>query len=339
MFPGTLCFYMGVTSAPEWSRGLMTAGKPATTPVALVRRCSFPDQQVWQTMLGEVAEFIREHKLRPPVIIIVGDVASASREWSWFDKRPLFGQRILVTRPEHQADELRDPLVELGAEVLLQPAIEITSPGDWLPVDNAILSLRGFDWIVFSSSNGVQCFLDRLRYMGQDARRLGSCRIAAIGPGTADELDAYSLRADLLPKEFRAEALAEALRLKAKGKRFLLIRASRGREVLADELTAAGGIVEQVVVYESRDVTEPDADIRAQLQAGKIHWVTVTSSAIAKSLANMFGDDLRKSKLASISPITSGTLRELGYESAAEAKEYTMPGIVEAIRSWSSRSA
>src|SRR5690606_2082790 len=141
-FPGTLCFYMGVTSAREWSRGLLAAGKARSTPVALVRRCSFPDQQMWQTTLGELGMFVEQTKLRPPVIIVVGDVAAASRSWSWFDKRPLFGQRVLVTRPAHQADDLREPLAELGAEVLLQPAIEIGPTNDWLPVDNAILSLR-----------------------------------------------------------------------------------------------------------------------------------------------------------------------------------------------------
>jgi uroporphyrinogen III methyltransferase/synthase len=330
-FPGTLCFYMGVTSAPEWSRGLMNAGKPATTPVALIRRCSFPDQQVWQTTLGEVAGFIKDHRLRPPIIIIVGEVAGSSREWSWFERRPLFGQRILVTRPEHQADGLREPLTELGADVLIQPAIEIASPGNWQPVDDAIHRLREFDWLVFSSVNGVNKFFIRILQLGYDSRQVAAAKMAAIGPGTAVELQRFSLRADLLPDEFRAEALAESLKANAPGKRFLLLRASRGREVLADELTAAGGIVEQVVVYESRDVTQPKEDVASLMAAGKIDWVTVTSSAIARSLANMFGAELHKTKLASISPITSATLRELGYEPAVEASEYTMAGLVAAI--------
>lgn len=331
-FPGTLCFYMGVTSAREWSRGLLAAGKPATTPVALVRRCSFPDQQVWQTTLGEVATFVEQTKLRPPVIIVVGEVAAASREWSWFDQRPLFGQRVLVTRPAHQADDLRVPLAELGAEVLLQPAIEIGPPRDWQPVDDVISRLPEFDWLVFSSSNGVQYFLERLWAAGKDARVLANAKLAAVGLGTAAELEKHSLRADLIPDQFRAEALAEALKTAAKGKRFLLLRASRGREVLADELTAAGGIVEQVVVYNSNDVVHPQPEILYSLEAGKIDWVTVTSSAITRSLHAMFGEHLKKTKLASISPITSATLRELGYEPAAEASEYTMPGLIAAIR-------
>ena len=148
---------------------------------------------------------------------------------------------------------------------------------------------------------------------------------------TAQRLAEYHLHADLVPGEFRAEALAESLAKEAKGKHFLLARASRGREVLAETLTAAGGIVEQVVVYQSIDVESADAEIAARLQAGRINWITVSSSAIARSLVKLFGDDLRKSKLVSISPITSDTLRELGFEPAAEAREYTMEGIVDAI--------
>ncbi|WP_254513712.1 uroporphyrinogen-III C-methyltransferase [Anatilimnocola floriformis] len=332
-FPGTLCFYMGVTSAREWSRGLLTAGKSPSTPVALVRRCSFPDQQVWQTTLGEVAAFVEQTKLRPPVIIVVGEVAAASRDWSWFDQRPLFGQRIVVTRPAHQAEDLLAPLAELGAEVLLQPAIEIGPPADWSPVDAAISKLNEFHWLVFSSSNGVHYFLQRLWSLGKDLRTLAQAKIAAIGPGTAAELEKHSLRADLLPDEFRAEALADALKGSARDQKFLLLRASRGREVLAEELTAAGGSVEQVVVYESRDVAQPASEIAPLLSAGKLDWVTVTSSAIARSLHAMFGDQLHKTKLASISPITSATLRELGLQPAVEATTYTMPGLVAAVRS------
>jgi uroporphyrinogen III methyltransferase/synthase len=167
--------------------------------------------------------------------------------------------------------------------------------------------------------------------MDRDLRLLGPVKIAAIGPGTAEELAKYHLKPDLVPDEFRAESLAHSLAKTAAGKRFLLVHASRGREVLAAELTKAGGHVEQVVAYESIDVTEPDPDIATQMSAGLIDWTTVTSSAIARSLARLFGDSLKKTKLASISPITSATLRELGFEPSSEAEEYTMPGLVEAI--------
>jgi uroporphyrinogen III methyltransferase / synthase len=323
--------YMGVTTAAHWSSALIAAGKPAATPVAVVRRVSLPDQTRIDTTLGEVANVVQAKKLRPPVVFIVGDVAQRGAAWSWFDKRPLFGQKVLVTRPKHQADDLVRPLAELGANVLLQPAIEIRSAMDHSPLDRALELLDRFSWIVFSSANGVRCFLDRLPAIDRDLRLLGPVKIAAIGPGTAEELAKYHLKPDLVPDEFRAESLAHSLAKTAAGKRFLLVHASRGREVLAAELTKAGGHVEQVVAYESIDVAEPDPDIAAQMSAGLIDWTTVTSSAIARSLARMFGDSLKNTKLASISPITSATLRELGFEPSSEAEEYTMPGLVEAI--------
>ncbi len=330
-FPGTLVFYMGVTTADLWSAELIAAGKPRETPVAVIRRVSFPDQKVWQTTLGNVAPFVAETKLRPPVIFVVGEVASLSPALSWFDKRPLFGKSVLITRPMDQIPSLYEPLANLGAEVLVQPAIEISEPDDWTAVDAALARLHEFDWLVFSSSNGVDAVLRRLSALETDLRALGRIKIAAIGSGTGTQLGRYGLRADHTPDEFRAEALAESLAKEARGKRFLLARASRGREVLAESLTNAGGIVEQVVVYQSRNVEAPDPDIAARLKAGKIDWITVTSSAIARSLAKLFGDNLRRAKLASISPITSSTLRELGFEPAAEATEYTMDGVVAAI--------
>lgn len=245
-------------------------------------------------------------------------------------ERPLLGKRVMVTRPASPPDPLAEQLRELGAEVIMQPAICIGPPADWQPVDDALARLDQFDWLVFSSVNGVRFLLDRLLEVG-NLQRIGSVKLAAIGPGTAEELGRYHFNADLVPEQFRAEALAEALAANAAGKRFLLARASRGREVLAEQLTAAGAVVEQIVVYSSRDVEKPEPEVAAMLAAGRIDWVTVTSSAIARSLAKLFGDQLRRTKLASISPLTSGVIRELGFEPAVEATEYTMSGLVAAI--------
>jgi uroporphyrinogen III methyltransferase / synthase len=269
--------------------------------------------------------------VRPPAVIIVGPVVSLAPEVSWFAARPLCGTSVLVTRPGDQAAEVWQRLAELGAEVLVQPAIRISDPPDWAPVDAALDGLDRFDWLVFSSANGVRYLLERLWSHRGDLRRLARLKLAAIGPGTADQLARYYLRADLVPEEFRAEALAEALVAQGRGSRFLLARASRGREVLAEHLAAAGGQVEQVVVYTSTDLTESDPEITRRLAAGRIHWITVTSSAIARSLSAMFGSALGQARLASISPVTSATLRQLGYEPAAEASPYTMEGLVDAI--------
>jgi uroporphyrinogen III methyltransferase/synthase len=330
-FPGTLVFYMGMTTAEHWTTAMIAAGKPADTPAAIVRRVSHPDQQTVLCTLGTLVTEIQSRRLRPPALVIVGAVAETAHRHDWFVERPLFGKRIIVTRPAHQAPELVTTLGSLGAEVLVQPAIEIGTFDDWQPVDRMLERLDEFDWLVFSSSNGVRGFLDRL-LQTRDLRAVGHLKFAAIGPATAEELLRYRLRADVIPGVYRAEALADSLASEAKlGRRFLLARASRGREVLADELTGQGGHVEQVVVYASRDIQTPDEEIVRQLEAGKIDWITVTSSAIAGALAVLLGDRLRKARLASISPLTSNTLRTLSYEVAAEAEVYTMAGLVAAI--------
>jgi uroporphyrinogen III methyltransferase / synthase len=331
VFPGTLVFYMGITTARVWTKELLAAGKSPDTPVAIIRRCSWPDQRRVRCSLETVVETLERKKIRPPAILVVGAVATLADSFAWFEQRPLFGQRILVTRPREQAAALATILAELGAETLIQPAIEITEPTDWQPVDDALADLDRFDWLVFSSRNGVRFMMERLLASDSDLRALGSIKLAAIGPGTTDELARYHLKADIQPAEYRAEALAAALAPLASGKQFLLARASRGREVLRDELVAAGGEVTQVVVYNSRDLDSPNEEIAAELGAGKIQWVTVTSSAIARSLVSMFGNDLCKTHLASISPITSAALRECGFEPTVEATEYTTEGVANAI--------
>lgn len=191
--------------------------------------------------------------------------------------------------------------------------------------------MNEFNWLVFSSASGVRYFLDRLLSLGRDLRALGPVQLAAIGPGTAEELARYRLRTDLQPPEYRAESLAAALPADAVGLRYLLIRASRGRDILAKELRRAGAEVEQVIAYQSTDVTSAEDGVTEKLVTGQIDWITVTSSAIARSLARLFGEQLRKSRLASISPVTTETLNELGFEPAVEAEQYTMRGVVDAM--------
>lgn len=330
MFPGTLVFYMGIRSAAPWSEALIRQGKPAETPVAIVRRCSLPDQSVVRCTLGTVADVIRERKLRPPAVIVVGQVAAMGPEQSWFAARPLAGRTILVTRPRGQAAALCNRFAELGARVLVQPMIEIAPPPDWTPVDDALERLGEYDWLVFSSANGVRCLLERL-CTKKDLRSLGSIRLAAIGPGTSEELAAWRLRADVVPDEYRAEALADALVDQASGKRFLLARASRGREVLAERLEEAGGRVRQVVVYSSHETARLELEIERAAAEGRIDWITLTSSAIAQAAVRLMGPRLGGAKPVTISPITSGVLRNLGGEPAAEAAEYTMEGILRAV--------
>ena len=330
-FPGTLVFYMGVTTAPDWAASLVAHGKSPSTPVAIVRHCSLSEQHLVQTTLGKLPEVLAPGKMRPPAILIVGDVVAAQPNINWFTSRPLFGRRLLVTRPIHQSNSILAQLTELGASALIQPAIEIAPVADPTRLDTVIQNLPSYDWLVFSSANGVHYFFERLFQQGHDVRQLGSCQLAAMGPATSEALAEYQLQADLQPEEYRAEALAEQLVPAADGQRVLLLRASRGREVLAETLTAAGITTEQVVVYQSHDIEQSEPDVAAALAAGKIDWVTVTSSAIARSLVRMFGDALHQAQLAAISPLTAEVLSRAGFPPAVVAKEYTVAGLLQAI--------
>ncbi|QDU74834.1 Uroporphyrinogen-III C-methyltransferase [Bremerella volcania] len=331
-FPGTLVFYMGVTTAPQWSAQLIAHGKSADTPCAIIRRCSWPDQETFRCTLGEIPNLLHSgSKIRPPVITVVGEVAQDQSIPNWFEERALFGQSFLITRPEHQASELRLPLAELGAEVFVQPAIDINFASDQAPLNDAIANLKSFDWIAFSSRNGVVFFMERLRALGFDFRLLGHLKIGAIGPGTAEQLHYYGFKADVIPDEYRAESLVAAMADQVAGKRVLLPRASRGRDVLPAGLTQHGADVTEVIAYQSTDVTQVSPEVQRQMESTGFDWVIVTSSAIARATAQLVPEVMKSSNIVSISPITSDTIRQLGYEVTVEAKVYTMDGIVEAI--------
>jgi len=330
-FPGTLILYMGVGRAEEWSGALIEHGKAADTPVAIVRWCSRAQQETVRCTLGTVASTIAVRGIRPPSVFVVGDVVARAPDVSWFAARPLFGTRVLVAGTPGTSAKLRERLEALGADVLAQPAIRVTDPPDWAPVDAALDRLDQYDWLVFSSGNGVDFLFRRMFERGWDTRRLGTTKLAAVGAGTAERLDRYHLRVDLVPEKFVAESLAEALIGEVAGRRILVARASRGRQVLADALREAGAHVDQVVVYGNLDVEKPSPEVAAGLAAGTIDWITVTSSATAQSVVRLYGEDLRDVRFASIGPIASASLRELGYEPAAEASPQSTAGLIDAI--------
>ena len=342
-FPGTLVVYMGVTTARTWTSALIDAGKSPATPTAILRRCSLPDQKSIHCRLDEVAGHLTPAtKFRPPVIVIVGEVTQLAESMAWYENRVLFGQTVLVTRSEQQASEVTSVLRELGAEVLEQPAIEISKLEDFTSLDAFIESLTpnqpaSTDVLIFSSRNGVTYFLDRMLELGHDMRLLASLKIGVVGKRTAERLGEYHLRPDFVPDDFSALALAKQLAPIAPGKRFVLVRASRGPDTLCEALQQAGGRVSQVVAYQHRDVEVASDAIMQKMERSEIDWVTVTSAAIAHSLARMLGPAMKSAKLASLSPAITGLLEELGYEVAAQAKEATMQSLIEAIGSFQNR--
>ncbi|KLU04528.1 Uroporphyrinogen-III methyltransferase [Rhodopirellula islandica] len=332
-FPGTLVIYMGVTTAKQWTEALIAGGKDPKTPCAILRRCSLPDQQKIQCRLDEVAGHLTPaSQFRPPVITIVGEVTGLAESMDWFSRRPLSGKRVLVTRPRDQAQALARPLEELGANVIVQPAIEIAPPDDWSDVDAAIEQIDSFDSLVFSSRNGVKFFLDRLWEQGRDLRCLGGLKIAVVGDATAAVLAASHLRADWIPETFDADALLETLlQVQPSLRSTLIVRTQRGRDVVADGLRSLGTNVCEVVAYQNRDVPEMDPITRAKLNEQPLDWVTLTSPATARNVHRWLGESIGDTKVAVISPLTAEAVHELGWRVDAIASSATMQSLTQAI--------
>jgi uroporphyrinogen III methyltransferase/synthase len=332
-FPGTLVFYMGVTTVKSWAPRLIEAGKPKETPVAIVRRCSFSDQLTITSTLGEIAELLTpSDKIRPPVIVIVGEVVKLRESLTWFEKRPLFGKRVLVTRAENSEGELTRLLEERGAEVISCPVMRVGPAADRGPLRSALERLKEFDWLLFSSANGVYGFFNELRELLLDARALGKCKIGAVGPGTAKALLDAGILCDVVPGgDFRAEGLVAALGDQVQGKHCLCIRGSRGRDALLTGLREAGANVEEVSAYKSTDIETIDPTLLETMAAGEIDYVLATSSSIARAVVKLFGEKLKRTKIVSLSSLTSEALREAGFVPHVEAKQATMLALVEAL--------
>lgn len=341
-FPGTLVFYMSVTTAENWTQRLLNAGMSPDCPVALVRRCSWPDQRVVRCRLDEVvAQVTPRHKLPPPVIAIVGDAAGLDVSWNWFARRPLHGHSVLVTRPQRQADEVSERLRDWGAEVIHQPALEIMPPADWADIDDCLTDWNQYRWAIFSSANGVRGLMDRVKRTQRDIRSLAGPQLAAVGPGTADALSEFLFSHIVQPtSNYRAESLVELLQDRVAGEHVLVVHGSRSRDVLASGLRAAGANVREVIVYRNEDVSALSPDVARRLESLTNLWVLATSSASARSLHRMLKplmDGVSHAQplrvhWASLSPLTTSALNDLGESVEVEAKEATMVSLLESLR-------
>ncbi len=355
---GTLMVLMGWESLPNVVEALTAHGKPADTPAALIQWGTRPEQRVVVGTLRDILQRGKETGLEPPVIAVFGDVVALRKQVQWYDSRPLFGKRVLVTRARAQASALVDALAMEGAEAIEAPAIQIEPLADDARLRQAARDLgRGdpaghpyYRWAAFTSANGVDAFWDALRKEGMDARAFGGVRIAAIGPATAAALERRGLTPDLVPDEYVAEALAAALQptLRA-GDRVLLPRAAEARAVLVDALSAMGVAVDEVPAYrtispnslpspltgEGQDGGAPSLLGIHMLREGHIDVVTFASSSTVRNLVQLLGGDvtpLQKPLIACIGPITAQTARELGLRVDIQATDYTIPGLVEAIK-------
>ncbi|MBV9452896.1 MAG: uroporphyrinogen-III C-methyltransferase [Rubrobacter sp.] len=336
---GTLVLYMGVGRLAEISARLISAGRSTETPVACIRWGTLPEQRTVTGTLEDIADKVAEANLSPPVITVIGDVVALRYEGlDWFERKPLFGRRVVVTRARTQAGELSKKLEALGAEVIEFPTIQVRPPEDFGPLDGAIRNLDSFDWIVFTSVNGVEAFAERLRRHGLDLRAVPrQAKIAAIGPATAERIQRVGLQVDTTPDEYKAEALIAALAGESlKGKRVLIPRAKVAREVLPEKLRAVGATVVVPPAYESVPADEGRETLQRRLLAGEIDCVTFTASSTVENFVLAFGGEevgrlLSKTRIACIGPITAETARSHAIPVDAEAAEYTIPGLLKAV--------
>ena len=340
MFPGTLAVYMGIAKLPAIVGELIKHGKDPETPAAIVERASCGEQRTIYATVSTLEAARRSAGLEAPGLILIGEAIAHRPQRPWSEARPLFGQRVLVTRPVHQAAEMVHKLELLGAVVTKLSAIEIREPADFAPLDNALEQLRTrmWDWLIFTSANGVDALFRRLEALGRDLRDLGQVKLGAIGPKTAATLRKYHLKADIVPETtFSSEGLATALHAHVAGQRVLLARANRGRELLKEELSKIASRVEQVCVYEQVDVITPDPGAMDALRRGEIKFVPLPSSNIARGILGVCDETIRgriergEIRLIAISPETGNAIREMGFPVAAVAEVFTEDGLIAAI--------
>jgi uroporphyrinogen III methyltransferase / synthase len=339
--PDTLIFLMGVEHLDSIVENLLRHGRPMEQPVAAIRWATTPEQEVVAGTLADIVERVRAANLRPPAVLVVGEVVGLRGSLDWRGRLPLAGLRVLVTRARQQASALSSRLAELGAVPLEYPTIEIQPVDDPAPFDVAIREVGRFGWIVFTSTNGVDAFWDRLLASGQDSRSLAGVQICAIGPSTAAALAARGITADWMPREFVTDSILDGFKAHdLAGVAVLLARADIAPPLLADGLREQGARVTEVTAYRTVPSAESRTRLLSALEQGKVDVVTLTSSSTARNLVDGIDgrlDLLEGLTVASIGPVTSRTARDLGLTVHVEAEVHTIPGLVNALLAWAAR--
>ena len=331
----TLVFLMGMEHLPQIVEQLLANGRPPTTPVALIRDGTGPRQQTIVATLADIAAQAAENNFTPPAVVVVGDVVSLRDKLRWFDNQPIFGKRVLVTRSRHQASKLSELLAQQGAEPIEMPTIAIEAMPDYQELDRALAGLSHYAWVIFTSVNGVDAFLDRLLKQGLDARELRGIEICAIGPATAKSLAQHGLVADYMPKEYISESIIEGFADKdIPSKRILLPRAEEARPQLVEGLKRLGALVDEISVYRTVQPSEALSRGKQMLIDGEIDITTFTSSSTVRNFVSLLGRDwqsVSNTTVACIGPITAAAATDLGLTVDVVAREHTIPGLVQAI--------
>lgn len=334
---GTLVSFMGVGNLSKIIHALTAEGKSPRTPIAVIEWGTLPSQRVVVGTLGDILKKVQKAKVKSPALTVIGHVVRLRSRLAWFEKRPLSGKTVVVTRARAQASKLVQRLRECGANVLEFPTIEIHPPSHPQEIDREICGISQYDWVVFTSVNAVESFFGRMRRLGKDARIFSNVRIAAIGEVTAQGLSEKGLRADLVPEEFTSQALFRSLKAagEIRGRKFLLVRADIAPPDFKKNLEQEGASVLEIEAYRTRAVSKHGAlPLYRWLRQGKIDYVTFTSSSTVQNFFDSIPPAFRKrirSRFVSIGPVTSETLRKYGYRPAREARRHTLEGLVDTL--------
>lgn len=328
---------MGVGNLKKIVEQLLKHGKASNTPIALIRWGTRPEQQVVSGTLNNIVEEVNRIGLKSPAIIIVGDVVKLRDKLKWFEAKPLFGKRVLVTRSREQASSLSEKIEELGGEAWEYPTIAIREPLDIKPLEDAIINANNYDWIIFTSVNAVKAFFNRMAMLKIDIRKLANVNFCAIGPKTKETIEKKGILVDFVPEEYRAEAIVDGLKDTLKpGQKILLPRADLARPVLIDSLKELNLDVHEVIAYRTVKNTDDNQQLIEKLINKEIHVVTFTSSSTVKNFMELLKGKntqelLNGVTIACIGPITADTALTMGLKIDITAEIYTIEGLVEAL--------
>ncbi|MGB2861932.1 MAG: uroporphyrinogen-III C-methyltransferase [Sedimentisphaerales bacterium] len=335
-FPGTIVFYMGMGTLDSTARGLIEKGKPADTPAAVIANATFPTQRVVRAPLERINETCEQQKIKPPAIVVVGAAAASDMRFDWFTKRPLFGRSIVVTRDIPGNADFAAKIVRRGGNPLEFETIRIKPLTDSNDFVRTLTKIGQYDWIIFTSGNGVTTFFDALQSMGKDARAFGSAKVAAIGGRTAERLSEYGIKADFVPGVFTSLELGKQLVgfKNLRNKKILLLRSELASNELVEIFAGAGAQVDNVALYTAQAAKSDSAWLAEGIGEGTIDWLTFASPSSVDGFFEQIGsEDVNSSdvKVASIGPVTSERLKELGVTVNVTAKEHTLDGLLDAV--------
>jgi len=332
---GTIVFMMAVKNLPHIVANLINNGRNPDTPVALIRWGTNPDQETLTGTLRNIAKLVKEKNFLPPAIFVVGDVVTLRKDLMWFEKKPLFGKGIVITRPEKQSEEFSSLLREEGAKVISFPTIKIVPPDRFDDLDQAIKNIERYEWIVFTSANGVKFFFDRFRELRGDIRNLKGIKICTIGPATASAIEKLGIKVDLIPDEYISESVVDAFRgEKINGEKVLLPRAEIARDVITQGLSKLGAHVDVVTAYRTVNSGKNKAEFDEMMDQNKVDVITFTSPSTIANFIDIIGNDTRLPehvKIACIGPVTLDAARKAGLKVDVMQEPYVISGLVDAI--------